>query len=617
MAKNRFTLPWARSSHLSDEDLIAYIDGELPSRRTRLASRHIRSCWWCRAQSEKFTRGITRFVECRTAEAKHNVPPARWAGFDARLSAAAAAPSPTPPAPWWRNFLPPFRFRLAAVTASAAAILLWTQLGSGPPLSATEVLQRAQSAETRHLQTGPQPLVYRRIRLSRRSPKGVRTTHVETWSDANRKSRNQPGGDEVWQDLQAVLRKNGLENARLLSALAYSEWRNSLHARRDEVKSGKLADGSNALSITTTSHDATPLDTIVEAGLVVRTSDWHPVEERLLVQGFSETREFQLAEIVHQVEPGPEPTPGTSAKLLPPERPSPIAVHPPTHFDPVPDDVSNQDQMELLATLALHRIDACLGEPIEIHRNDKGVLVQGLAETGERKAAIEAALQSVPALRFKIQTVEEVLRVTAAEQGQEATPAPTQEPVQLRPAASMTPERLQQRLNPRELAALSNRLVSLSSEWLAQAWALRHLEEAWPAVKVARLDRSSRLLLDSIVREHLLALGERIRLYRAILEPHMELASQPEPAVHLSQIAWREQIAQLLRQAQAAQAWTCTLFAGAPSPVDTPEAAVSQLASSLSQIEARLVGLQADVSGIAAREQEARRSSSDRVRGSQ
>ncbi len=558
MNENRLKAWLGGTGHLSEEDLLLYLDGELPARKAKRVLHHIQSCWQCRVQTEKVVRAITRFVDCRNAHAKASQPPRNWAGFEARLRMAAEEDLQRKQG--WHH-LPDVKhlLRFATATVAAVMVLLWLYGGSTRTLSATEILHRAEAAEIRALRQTAEPVVYQKIHVKRRSSKGDISETIEAWSDLIKKRRRERGGAEAWQDLESILRKNRMEG-RLLSPSACNAWREQLRDKEDLVKFGKLADGSEVVVVKTVTRDVPRTGSLIEAGVVLRTRDWHPVEQSLRVQGQGEVREFSLSEVAIEITArnaldrsvfGDLTHPATAAIPAP-------RLHTSPYRNPEATSLGT-DETELLAWVALHRAGACLGEPIEVVRHGDDVVVRGVAETAQRRDAVVAALKSVPTLRVEIETVEEILRTAPA-----SVPyAKPEEPVpELRGGPLLAEACLKERLTTSEVIELANRLVSISDEWVTQAWALHRLAQAWPLEKVANLSAPSRWLLDGVVRDHALALRESARQYRVALEPHLLLPGLDVPDQSLGEVSWPAEAHEILERAQAARRSTYSLFAG-------------------------------------------------------
>jgi hypothetical protein len=71
--------------HLSDEELLLAIDGELPGSRAKEAEEHLSGCWDCRARKQNLEKTIGNFVEARHTEFDTQVQPS--AGLRALLKA--------------------------------------------------------------------------------------------------------------------------------------------------------------------------------------------------------------------------------------------------------------------------------------------------------------------------------------------------------------------------------------------------------------------------------------------------------------------------------------------------------------------------------------------------
>lgn len=83
--------------HVSDEDLLAYLDGELSRWRRTVVKSHLTACWGCRSRAGEMQSAIGTFVQLHKMADKH-VPSA--AGPRASLKAKLAALADTPQISW-------------------------------------------------------------------------------------------------------------------------------------------------------------------------------------------------------------------------------------------------------------------------------------------------------------------------------------------------------------------------------------------------------------------------------------------------------------------------------------------------------------------------------------
>ncbi len=145
-------------------------------------------------------------------------------------------------------------------------------------------------------------------------------------------------------------------------------------------------------------------------------------------------------------------------------------------------------EAELQARVALHTLNADLGEEITVtHSPKNSVVVQGLIDTVERKEQLASALNGIPYVKVQLKTVDEAVS---------AQPATDQIPSIMATLVSGSPA-LQEVLiqhfpNPDDRKAYVDRVLKLSDDTLAHAWALRRLEERYTSDDVAQLDQVGR-----------------------------------------------------------------------------------------------------------------------------
>src|SRR5688572_3312511 len=85
--------------HLDDDQLIAYLDGELSHDELSEARTHFESCWSCRGRLTKVQSSIERFLRLRREKLTPPVLPPEGPAveqFRRRLAAHASAPAALP-----------------------------------------------------------------------------------------------------------------------------------------------------------------------------------------------------------------------------------------------------------------------------------------------------------------------------------------------------------------------------------------------------------------------------------------------------------------------------------------------------------------------------------------
>ena len=217
-----------------------------------------------------------------------------------------------------------------------------------------------------------------------------RVTDTDRDSSATQEHTNQPAS-LLLTELQAVFRQNGYDANNPLSSESHERWRNSLTSRSEEVVETSLPAGDAALVVKTEASGPHSPQSIIQAELVVRRGDWHPVEQRLRVQGHEQVLDYEITERAFEV---------VTLTALPPALFAEVAPLPATVVSPKPvfRPSAPSSEAELLATeiqahYALHQLKACLGKPIHVNRNAAGSIeVSGLVETAEERDELQSRL---------------------------------------------------------------------------------------------------------------------------------------------------------------------------------------------------------------------------------
>src|SRR5215471_7011486 len=228
------------SDHLTQRDLLLYVDGELPGRRAQAVREHLVSCWSCRREMELLEQDIRAIVDAQNRSFLPTLPPpARpWQSFD-ELSATLPTKG-SRYAEWFRwarqvladSSQRPLRWGMAlSALFLAIAVHLWL---TSSPLSAEGVLNRVGQADLRRTKTDARAVIRQRVRIERtdRRNSGKRSTQIDSWK-AGRRALWRGDND----NLQRRYRARGLDAALPLSSAAWERW---LHetARPFEVSSG-------------------------------------------------------------------------------------------------------------------------------------------------------------------------------------------------------------------------------------------------------------------------------------------------------------------------------------------------------------------------------------------
>ncbi|MGH9938864.1 MAG: anti-sigma factor family protein, partial [Blastocatellia bacterium] len=435
---------YEQEAHPPPELLMLSVDGELPTDEAARIESHLAACWMCRARTAKIEATIADFIEYNQAALTPQLtpPPGAWRNFGARLDRLAGELGAPPllarlGARLREMFAArPTPARLTVVISVAIIALAGFWLSRSPVASASELLERSMQAETARINQVAEPVMYRKLQARRKSAGAEESVTWESWHSARNDLFRQRVADKqglrfiraseepapaLLTELERVFRANHLDARRPLSAASYAGWRRTVRLGSETVTEVTLQDHSAGLKLTTVVAGPHGADAIIEASLIVRRADWHPVAEHLKVRGENEIREYELSEAAYEVmplaaltvfaEPAPLPlpaaTPAAEAMRIP------AATTPSPSIKPVPSEAESRNA-EVSALYALHRMRADLGEQIEILRDPAGqVVVRGLVETADRKEQLIEALRDLALVATQIQTVEEAQRAAS------------------------------------------------------------------------------------------------------------------------------------------------------------------------------------------------------------
>ena len=226
--------------HLSEKELIALHDGELPYRAARHARGHLEACWECRYRSENMQSTIFRFVEyCDSAVNTRGAAHNRWEDFQLRL-AQQAAEYREPRSLWAlpiRKMFAPLREIRVATTLAIVVCVLYAFFSDGvlPAAKAAEILGAAERRQSQAFHYLPNPVVHQRLELSSNG----RRARWELWRSAFGQERQSSwaGDDALRADFLNICAANAWDANRPLSPAVLLDWRNRIHPGVAEVRS--------------------------------------------------------------------------------------------------------------------------------------------------------------------------------------------------------------------------------------------------------------------------------------------------------------------------------------------------------------------------------------------
>jgi hypothetical protein len=484
-----------------------------------------------------------------------------------------------------------------------------------------------------------EPVVYRKLQVKRVGDSELVTW--ESWNDARRNQFRQRVADKqglrflranekatpaLLAELEQILRANHFDLRCPLSAAAFAEWRQAIKTKAETVS--EIKDGWR---LTTMAQEPYSVNTITEASLVVRKSDWHAVALYLNVQGEQEIRRYELSETAYEVLPWhaltvfadpapaltPSLTPSITALASPAAAPASVPTASPS-TRPLPTEAELQEA-EVAALYALHQVQADLGEQIEVVREaGHGVIVRGLLEHSERKQQLMQALNGIPHVTPRLLTVEEAVEQAQQKSGQSrapennpATGAPIVAPNEVAvttSAGATSVNAFQQRLAEsvggrgplseaerlevnRKVSQFYNAIEADASAALAEAWALRRLSDRFAHQTDA--SPTARQRIDEMIANHAARLKNRMRHLRARLEPILVPLAGTSPVVSSAPESTRQaRITAAFKAAEQISQLTDSLIGGSEMTAAAVEQAARQLLTELARLEQALFALE-------------------------
>jgi hypothetical protein len=501
---NKFTswLLWSADKHPNDEQMVAFINGELTLRRHAAVAHHLEGCWKCLARKKQMEETVFALVERRERRLRPHLPSS--AGAEGRLVALLNEQSIREEQSSRNSLLQGFRSLVPSsmnpVLASICVVTLalvtlffiWQQAATS--LSASDLLGKAMANEHASAERGQPGVVYQKLVIRR----GTHSVERTVYRDLQRKRVVKvPHLDEAATTMKWALEASGVSWDEPLSAMDYNRWRENQRSATDHVKQ----DGDGLMSVITSVQDGP----IVEESLTMRTSDFHPVRRTI------ETRSqdtLEIAELSYTELKWGEANEALWEPLSPmlhgesqPELHLPIRGLP---------SVEQLDVAELEARLVLNKLNADANEQIEIKRSRSAVHVEGIVDTTERQRALSAGLRQVTHVIPSILSLEDLNARRIAESGAASI---------RESAAAAQPAPLEEFLREKsrsaeEMGRVSNQLLSLSLEIQREGNALTELNRRFHGDDA--LDPSGRSALTQLLANH-------SSMLRAALSSEMEI----------------------------------------------------------------------------------------------
>src|SRR5437016_2313128 len=254
--------------HVTDGELLGFMDGEIRSGNARRIRFHLEACWTCRRRYEQIQSTIFEFMDYRNQMAARYMPPPSGgkARFLVELQNEIGKPRPS----WCARIFSRAHTKAVAslnpvlslclVLAAVALVILLA--GHDPKtVSAAELLNKAESSEMHFAENGRHVLVSQRVRLS--SPTTAFDRLLYRDSEGRRHAR-QTQLNQAGVELKRRLEVAGVDWQKPLSAADFQRWHDHLSDKQDTVS----IDDKTITLLTSTSSSP-----VTQASLTVRKID--------------------------------------------------------------------------------------------------------------------------------------------------------------------------------------------------------------------------------------------------------------------------------------------------------------------------------------------------------
>lgn len=495
--------------HPDENQILLALERELPPEGIAEIERHLGECWSCRARSEEMQRGILAFVEYREDRYLPSLeePPNEFRNFSGELRKVIAEGDAPGVIKRLREAfsvllaLPTSVRWSAAVALVTAVALFWTQVLFNPAVvSANELLARAIAAQNPNASTNGLGAKHKTVHQKVQIRDGVRTVVRDfKWGVGA------PAYQAPWEVNHDLEKWNSP-----LTAEGFSKWRNSLASKNDAVTR------SQQLLMLTTTPQTGP---IKKASILVRATDFHPLEQHIL---FTDAQTLDFLELAFEIEDEVPVVAQQSAK----QESSP-------NLRSSNKTGRNLDEVELAVRYELFSEKLDVGEDLQIKQTGNEVMVAGIASSKERAEAIAALLSGSDGVRVRV-TFPKTTNLSTL-------PPDSSKNAQSQPLVPLAEALLSKEFpSSNERAYFVNAWLAASDKALSHAWAMRRLADRYPEKEESRLSRESLDKLRDMLRTHVGAVGQAnadmdslLKLLPKASDVPLVSVTDPRPAIML------------------------------------------------------------------------------------
>lgn len=524
-------------SHLGEDSLLRYVDGELKSQEAAQVREHLEACWRCRSALAELQQTITDYVGWLEDTARLTPdPPQPWNGFHLRLERLVEQRQNS----WWRRtsgvlggLFSAQRLRVGSVaTVLLMTLVIVATLNRPIKVSAAELLTKASARE------GRRAVGNRNIRIHTRNRDFTRVAILPAdYRDVA------PG--EGPADIRELFVEAAYSWEDPLSTRSFSAWRGHLPDRSDTVDEITVDRGLKVLRLRTSTRSSA----LEEATISFRADNYDVVSGAFRFQG-SAWIEMELIELLPSTLPVAAERSAATVNSSVTPAPEVARVTPPAADDAV-------EELHLFA--ALRDIGADLGEQIEIAPSGVGKLrVSATGLPQQRRETLQSALASLPGVELRF--IE--LNPVPVPDIQTHTPAPDTVSV---PSALQL--RIERALGGNSaMEHFADQVLESSGMAMARAHALRNLAARFPPHVESRLGDGDFAMLNRLRADHADALARAVTEVSQVVDPMLSALGAPshqtsEPPLRTS--TWQDATETLFETTSRADHLLTMLVTGA------------------------------------------------------